>query len=155
MDKESKEKISSFLKKVANDYQFKISNVNIKTNQNPISIAITIKNKDGSDITIEDCAKFNEPVKDAIENSKLFNCAYVLEISSQGVTDELTSDRDFITFKGFPVNVELNQKNSKNKFLKGLLYEKTNDFLAINLKGNIKKIPLHEVLKVNLVTIED
>jgi len=40
----------------------------------------------------------------------------VLEISSQGVSDELTSERDFKTFKGFPVNVELNQKNSKIKF---------------------------------------
>ena len=45
----------------------------------------------------------------------------MLEISSQGVSDELTSERDFKTFKGFPVNVELNQKNSKIKFLKGLL----------------------------------
>jgi len=41
----------------------------------------------------------------------------VLEISSQGVSDELTSNRDFKTFKGFPVNVQLNQKNSKQNFL--------------------------------------
>ena len=50
-----------------------------------------------------------------IENSNLLNCSYVLEISSQGVSDELTSERDFKTFKGFPVNVELNQKEFKNK----------------------------------------
>jgi len=78
----------------------------------------------------------------------------VLEISSQGVSDELTSERDFKTFKGFPVNVELNQ-NSKIKFLNGLLYEKSKDYLAINIKGKIKKIPFDEVLKISLCTLKD
>jgi ribosome maturation factor RimP len=90
-----------------------------------------------------------------IENSNLLNCSYVLEIGSQGVSDELTSERDFKTFKGFPVNVELNQKNSQIKFLNGLLYEKSKDYLAINIKGKIKKIPFNEVLKVSLCTFKD
>ena len=76
----------------------------------------------------------------------------MLEISSQGVSDELTSERDFKTFKGFPVNVELNQKNSKIKFLHGLLYEKSKDYLAINI-GKIKKY-LDEVLKISLSKLE-
>ena len=79
----------------------------------------------------------------------------MLEISSQGVSDELTSERDFKTFRGFPVNVELNQKNSKIKFLNGLLYEKSKDFLTINIKGKIKKIPFGEVLRISLCTIKD
>ena len=79
----------------------------------------------------------------------------MLEISSQGVSDELTSERDFKTFKGFPVNVELSQKNSKLKFLNGLLYEKSKDYLAINIKGMIKKIPFDEVLKISLCTLKD
>jgi len=79
----------------------------------------------------------------------------VLEISSQGVSDELTSERDFKTFKGFPVNVQLNKKNSKKSSLNGLLYEKSKDYLAINIKGKIKKIPFDEVLKINLCTLKD
>ena len=79
----------------------------------------------------------------------------MLEISSQGVSDELTSERDFKTFKGFPVNVQLNQKNFKKKFLNGLLYEKSKDYLAINIRGKIKKIPFNEVLKVSLCTLKD
>ena len=90
-----------------------------------------------------------------IENSNLLNCSYVLEISSQGVSDELTSERDFKTFKGFPVNVELSHKNSKKRFLNGLLYEKSKDYLAINIKGKIKKIPFDEVLKISLCTLKD
>ena len=75
----------------------------------------------------------------------------MLEISSQGVSDELTSERDFKTFKGFPVNVELNQKISKTKFLHGLLYEKSKDYLAINIKVRLKESLLMKYLRLVFV----
>ena len=155
MLKEKKEKFENLLQRVAKAMDIEICSLNIKTNQNPIILEIKIKKMNGEDISLEDCTRFNNPVSQEIENSNLFNCSYVLEISSQGVSDELTSDRDFKTFKGFPVNVELNRKNSKIKFLEGLLYEKTKDYLAINIKGKIKKIPFNEVLKISLCTLKD
>ena len=155
MNKENKIKLETLLKKVANIWNFEIYSLNIQTNRNPILIDITIKKTNGGDISLDDCVLFNAPASKEIENSNLLNCSYVLEISSQGVSDELTSERDFKTFKGFPVNVELNQKNSKIKFLNGLLYEKSKDYLAINIKGKIKKIPFDEVLKISLCTLKD
>jgi len=155
LNKENRDKLEDLLKKVANTLDFEVCRLNIKTNQNPVVIEIIIKKTDNNDISLDDCSLFNTPASEEIENSNLLNCSYVLEISSQGVSDELTSDRDFKTFKGFPVNVELNQKNSKIKFLKGLLYEKSKDFLAINIKGKIKKIPFDEVLKISLCTLKD
>ena len=155
MNKENKSKLEALLEKAANERDLEICGLKIHTNQNPIVIEITIRKTNGDDISLDDCALFNNPASEEIEKSNLLNCSYVLEISSQGVSDELTSERDFITFKGFPVNVELNQKNSKIKFLDGLLYEKSNDYLAINIKGRIKKIPLDEVLKINLCTLKD
>jgi len=155
LNKENKSKLETLLKKVANAWDLEICSFKIRINQNPIVIEIFIKKTNGEDISLEDCAIFNDPASKEIENSNLLNCSYVLEISSQGVSDELTSERDFKTFKGFPVNVELNQKNSKIKFLNGLLYEKSKDYLAINIKGKIKKIPFDEVLKISLCTLKD
>ena len=155
MNKEKKSSLEKLLKKVASEWNFEICSLNLKTNHNPIVIEITIRKTNGDDISLDDCALFNTPASEVIENSNLLNCSYVLEISSQGVSDELTSERDFKTFKGFPVNVELNQKNSKIKFLNGLLYEKSKDYLAINIKGKIKKIPFDEVLKISLCTLKD
>ena len=154
MNKDNKSKLESILKKVADEWNFEICSLKIQTNQNPIIIEVIIKKTNGDDISLDDCALFNSPVSEKIENSNLLNCSYVLEISSQGVSDELTSERDFKTFKGFPVNVELNQK-SKLKFLNGLLYEKSKDYLAINIKGKIKKIPFDEVQKISLCTLKD
>jgi len=155
LNKENKGKLESLLTNVAILWDFEICSLSIKTNQNPIVIEITIKKTNGDDISLDDCALFNTPAFDEIEKSNLLNCSYVLEISSQGVSDELTSERDFKTFKGFPVNVELNQKDSKITFLNGLLYEKSKDYLAINIKGKIKKIPFDEVQKISLCTIKD
>tara|TARA_Y100001970_G_scaffold166188_1_gene203256 strand:+ start:9916 stop:10383 length:468 start_codon:yes stop_codon:yes gene_type:complete len=146
--------LENILKEVANCFNFEIHSVNLLTNQNPIKLQINLKKSNGNDITIDDCANFNDPVKKAIDKTKLINCTYVLEISSQGVSDELTSERDFKTFKGFPVNVDLNPTNSNPKTLKGLLHEKSKDYLAINIKGKIKKIPFIEVFKVSLATIK-
>ncbi|MDC3041084.1 ribosome maturation factor RimP [Prochlorococcus sp. AH-736-B08] len=155
MNKEDKIKLESLLKKVGNIQDLEICSLNLRTNQNPLVIEIFIKKTNGNDISLDDCALFSNPASEEIDNSNLLNCSYVLEISSQGVSDELTSERDFKTFKGFPVNVELNQKNSKIKFLNGLLYEKSKDYLAINIKGKIKKIPFDEVQKISLSTLKD
>jgi len=155
LNKDNKNKLETILKEVADEWDFEIYSLKIQTNQNPIIIEVIIKKTTGDDISLDDCALFSTPASEKIENSNLLKCSYVLEISSQGVSDELTSERDFKTFKGFPVNVQLNQKNSKIKFLNGLLYEKSKDYLAINIKGKIKKIPFDEVLKISLCTLKD
>ena len=155
MIKDNKSKLENLIKEIAKSFKYEIHSINLLTNHNPLTIQIVLKNQDGNDISLDDCLSFNEPVLSAIDSSNLLNCRYVLEISSQGVSDELTSNRDFKTFKGFPVQVELNHKISNPKILKGLLYEKSKDYLAINIKGKIKKIPFIEVFKVSLATIED
>ncbi|MDC3077710.1 ribosome maturation factor RimP [Prochlorococcus sp. AH-716-O05] len=155
MDKECKNNLEILLKEVAKESNLEICSLNLLTNQRPIIVKIIIRKTNEDDITLDDCSRFNSPASNVIENSNLLKCSYVLEISSQGVSDELTSEKDFKTFKGFPVNVELNQKNSNLKSLNGLLYEKSKNFLAINIKGKIKKIPFNEVLKVSLCTLKD
>ena len=155
MIKDNKSGLENLFKEIAKSFRYEIHKINLLTNHNPLKIQIFLKSTDDKEITLNDCLRFNEPVLSAIDSSNLLNCRYVLEISSQGVSDELTSNRDFKTFKGFPVRVELNQNNSKIKNLNGLLYEKSNDYLAINIKGKIQKIPFNEVMKVSLATIEN
>ena len=150
-----KHNLENLIEGIAKSFNYKINSINLITNHRPLIIQIILINPNGNDITLDDCIRFNEPVLSAIDTSNLLNCRYVLEISSQGVSDELTSSRDFKTFKGFPVKVELNHKISNTKILSGLLYEKSKDYLAINIKGKIKKIPFIEVFKVSLATIED
>ena len=89
MNKENKSKLEALLEKVAKERDVEICGLNVQTNQNPIVIEISIRKTDGDDISLDDCALFNTPAYDEIEKSNLLNCSYVLEISSQGVSDEL------------------------------------------------------------------
>tara|TARA_Y100001978_G_scaffold163124_1_gene149818 strand:- start:18658 stop:19125 length:468 start_codon:yes stop_codon:yes gene_type:complete len=155
LENKLKKDLEVLIQQLARTFKYELCGLSMLTNKNPLTIQIFIKKDDYSDITIDDCAGFNEPVLNAIDNSKLLNCRYIVEISSQGVSDELTCNRDFKTFKGFPVKVELNQNDSNIQNLNGLLYEKSEDYLAINVKGKIQKIPFNKVLKVSLATIED
>ena len=84
MNKEKKSKLEALLRKVANKWNFEISILNIKTNQNPIVVEIFIKKPNGEDISHEDCALFNTPASEEIENSNLLNCSYVLELVVKG-----------------------------------------------------------------------
>ena len=97
---DNKSSLENLIQEIAKNFKYEIHSINFLTNYNPLTVQIILKNLDGNDITLDDCLRFNEPILSAIDSSNLLNCRYVLEISSQGVSDELTSNRDFKTFKG-------------------------------------------------------
>ncbi len=106
----------------------------------------------GKDVSLDDCASFSKPMGDAIEASQLLKEAYVLEISSPGIGDQLLSDRDFETFKGFPVEVIF--KNDRTSELKktGLLHERSTNHIHLNIKGRMSRIPRENILDVRLTS---
>ena len=71
LNKEKKIVLETLLKKVANVWDLEICTLNIQTNKNPMVIEIKIKKTNGDDISLDDCALFNTPVSEEIENSKL------------------------------------------------------------------------------------
>ena len=77
LNKENKSKLKVLLEKVANEWALEIYDLNIQTNQNPIVIEIIIRKTNGDDISLDDCALFNKPAYEEIENSNLLNCSYV------------------------------------------------------------------------------
>ncbi len=79
-----------------------------------------------------------------------FASAYELIISSPGVRDELHSDRDYTTFRGFPVVVLTTEEFKKKKELLGTLVGRDEDHVRISIKGRVVKIPRGICLKVAL-----
>ena len=142
------------IKKIANrtasDKGFEIVDIELNTQLNPMKIKLQIRPQDGGDVSINDCALLSNPIGDAFENSKLLNQPYVLEISSPGISEFLEKDRDFETFKGFPVEVIFQDKNEYKHHQIGLLHEKSKESLKLNHKGRISIIPLKNIMKVRL-----
>jgi len=68
LNKEKKNSLERLLRKVANVWGFEIYSLNLQTNRKPIVIEIIIKKTNGEDISLDDCALFNTPAYEEIEN---------------------------------------------------------------------------------------
>ena len=144
--------IKQLAEKTAYEKGFEIIAVELDTQLNPMKIQLQVHPATGGDVSIEDCALLSDPIEDAFNESKLLMHPFVLEISSPGINELLESDRDFETFKGFPVEISFIDKTNTEIKQKGLLYEKSEKELKLNCKGRIMIIPLTKVMKVRLTT---
>ncbi len=131
---------------------FALCGVQIFTHLQPMTMQVQIRHAGGGDVSLEDCASFSEPMGEAIETSQILNEAYVLEISSPGINEQLLSDRDFQTFRGFPVEVNYNDEKESEVYRTGLLHERTIDHVHLNIKGKINRIPRKNVIGVKLIS---
>jgi len=132
---------------------FEVEGVQIHTHLSPLCLQVRISHIDRTkDVSLNDCALLTNPIHEAIENSQILHQSFVLEISSSGISELLNEDRDFKTFKGFPVEVTYQTKKKQKKVDKGLLHERSPNHLKINLKGKINRIPRDDVIKVRLAT---
>jgi ribosome maturation factor RimP len=118
----------------------------------PMTVQIQIRRPSGDDVTLDDCAGFSAPMGQALENSALLTEAYVLEISSPGIGDHLQSDRDFQTFRRYPVDVIQRDSEGTQQRHSGTLLERTEDHIKISIHGRIKQIPLDSVISVELTS---
>jgi ribosome maturation factor RimP len=75
---------------------------------------------------------------------------YEISVASPGISDDLRSNRDFLTFKGFPVSVTTKEVFKKRTLFEGTLLERTEETVNISQKGRIIKIPRNLVVSVCL-----
>ena len=137
---------------VAASKGFALCDIQLLTHMSPMTLEVQIRHSSGADVSLDDCAGFSGVLGDALEASTLLTDAYVLEISSPGIGDQLSSDRDFETFRGFPVEVHHRDKDDSEQRLEGLLLERDADTLQINIRGRIKRIPRDCVIGVRLTS---
>ena len=107
------------------------------------------------DISLDECAALSAPLGEAIEAAGLLPDAYVLEVSSPGVSDELQEDRDFRSFRGFPIQVEFCDAKGNTVQREGLLLERDDTTVHLNIQGRIQRIPRSAVNWVRLTTPTD
>jgi ribosome maturation factor RimP len=120
-----------------------------QTNQSPPVLRIDIRNCQ-QDTSLNDCEQMTHALEPALDASNLIPDAYVLEISSPGISRVLTSDREFIAFKGFKVCVTTAEPYEHQTQWSGQLVGRDNTTLVISQKGRIISIPRHLVTTVQL-----
>jgi len=119
------------------------------TNQHPPILRVDIRNPEG-DIGLEDCEQMSRALEAALDETDVIPDAYVLEISSPGISRNLTTDREFISFKGFPVVVMTTEPYEGQKSWAGKLIRRDEEALYLNKKGRAIAIPRHLIDKVQI-----
>ena len=137
---------------VATAQGFELCSLQLLTHMSPMTLEVQIRHRSGADVSLDDCAGFSGILGDALEASELITEAYVLEISSPGIGEQLASDRDFQTFRGFPVEVVHRANDEAEQRVEGLLLERDDTTLQINIRGRIKRLARDHVISVRLTT---
>ena len=134
------------------DHGFELADLQALAHMQPMTVQIQIRRPSGDDVTLDDCAGFSAPMGQALENSALLSEAYVLEISSPGIGEHLQSDRDFQTFRRYPVDVIQRDTEGMQQRHSGTLLERTEDHIKISIHGRIKQIPRDSIVSVELTS---
>lgn len=119
------------------------------TNQQPPVLRVDICHPE-RDISLEDCEQMSRALESTLDAMDLFPDAYVLEVSSPGISRSLTTDREFISFKGFPVIVTAAEPYAGQQEWIGKLVRRDENTVQINQKGRTIAIPRALVTKVQL-----
>ena len=139
--------------KSATNYGFEVTDLKMFTHLNPLSIQVNIRHKDpDKKVTIDDCSFLSKYIDDAIQGSSILDKPFTLEISSEGIGEILTEEKDFQIFKGFPIEVTYQDLKKIEQQTNGLLLKRTDNDLQINQKGKTYRIPVEDVIQVRLTT---
>jgi ribosome maturation factor RimP len=120
-----------------------------QTNQSPPVLRVDIRRLD-AETGLEDCSQMSRAFEPCLDEAEVLPNAYVLEISSPGIDRALTSDREFISFRGFPVQIMATQLHDGHQEWFGNLVGRDEEFVHLNQKGRSVKIPRTIVSRVQL-----
>ncbi|MCG9892685.1 MAG: ribosome maturation factor RimP [Thermosynechococcaceae cyanobacterium MS004] len=134
---------------VAAQLNLEVVNVVFHTHQNPPVLRLDVRNL-AADTGLEDCEAMSRAVEAALDAVALIPDAYVLEVSSPGVSSILSSDRDFVSFRGFPVVVETQAPFQGQTQLEGSLVSRDEAVVKLTRRGRAIAIPRELVLRVQL-----
>lgn len=146
--------ITEIAQPIAQDLNLEIVNLIFLSNQNPPVLRVDIRNFSG-DTSLDNCEKMSRLLEETLDANNIIPSAYVLEISSPGIGENLTSDREFISFKGFPVMIETNTEYKKHTQWRGNLQGRDEKAIHINCKGKMVAIPREIVTRVKLENKEE
>jgi ribosome maturation factor RimP len=134
---------------LAEDLNLELVDAVFQTNKTPPILRIDVRNPH-SDTSLENCEQMSRILEEKLDLTEIIPGAYVLEISSPGISRTLTTDREFIAFKGFAVTIKTFAPYKSKKEWKGRLQQRDETAIQINQKGKAIAIPRELVARVQL-----
>jgi ribosome maturation factor RimP len=144
--------ITDIANPIAAELGLEVVAVVFHTHERPPSLRIDIRNST-EDTGLQDCERMSRALEAVLDATEVIPFEYALEVSSPGTSRELTTDREFNAFGGFPVQVTATEssdaKDTKTQW-QGNLIRRDDTTIYLNKKGRTIEIPRDLVAKVVL-----
>jgi ribosome maturation factor RimP len=139
---------------VAESLGLEVVNAVFHTHQNPPVLRIDVRTHQG-DTGLDECEQMSHALEAVLDDANVIPDQYVLEVSSPGLSQWLTSDREFISFRGFPTVVTTLEPFQGHVQWAGKLIRRDEEAVYINKKGRTIAIPRTLIDRVQLTEGED
>ena len=134
---------------VAENLGLEVIGAVFQTNQSPPVLRLDIRNPQ-RDTGLDDCERMSRAIEAMLDQADIIPDAYVLEVSSPGISRQLMTDREFISFKGFPVIVSTSQPYEGQQEWIAQLVRRDETAVYLNQKGRTIAIPRSLITRVQL-----
>ncbi len=101
-------------------------------------------------VNLEDCAGVSHEVGATLEVKDLIPNAYILEVSSPGLTRPLKKPEDFNKFRNQMVKIKLYEPLEGRRNFKGTLLGLEGDRVRVEVEQRVYELPLQRIAKANL-----
>jgi ribosome maturation factor RimP len=134
---------------IATDLGLELVGATFHTNESPPVLRLELRNPSG-DTSLDDCERLSRALEPVLDEADVLPGAYVLEVSSPGLSEFLETDREFTSFKGFEVSVTTREPHKGKTLWIGSLIGRDDTAVRINQKGRAIAIPRDLVAQVRL-----
>jgi len=115
-------------------------------------LQIMAERPDG-DMNVEDCTRLSRAISEVMDAADPISGEYVLEVSSPGIDRPLTRRKDFETYEGYEVKLELDRLAEGRKRFRGVLAGLEGDQVGLDIDGEDETalVPLAWIVEAKLV----
>ena len=135
MDKRSEYEIraEALLEPIVNTHNFELVDVEYVKEGSDYYLRAYIDKEGG--ITIDDCELVSKAFEQKLDSEDFIKDAYILEVSSPGLTRPLKKDKDFERSIGKEIEIKTYKAIDKNKAFTGTLRSYDKDSVTIEAEG--------------------
>lgn len=136
-------RLAEIISPVIEDLGFELVRIRLQGGKTA-TLQIMADRPDGG-INVDDCGDISTAVSALLDVEDPIEENYHLEVSSPGIDRPLTRLKDFVTFEGYEVRLEINQPIDGQKRFKGILAGVEGDEVLLNIDegGEVQTIGLN------------
>lgn len=120
-------------------------------------LQVMAERKTDGEINVNQCARLSRAISAYMDEVDPISGEYLLEVSSPGVDRPLTRLKDFVTYEGLEVRIELDRLAEGRKRFRGIIAGVEDDHIALDLEGETETalIPFEWIVDAKLVLNDD